>query len=174
MPTEMLKLLYFLLPAYFADMAPVFFKQTLSSLDLPLDFGIKFNGKDLLGRHKTVRGALVAIITGMIIFYIQQVLDINSIIRYSDYNIFLGFLITFGAVFGDIFKSFIKRRLEISPGKSFIVADQIDATVGAIVFSAFIIDYTLYQIAFMIIATLVLKIMINYLGFYLKVREEKW
>ncbi len=174
MLTEMLKLLYFLLPAYFADMAPVFFKQTLLSLDKPLDYGIKFSGKDLLGRHKTIRGVLVAIITGMIIFYIQQALDINSIIRYTDYSIFLGFLITFGAVFGDIFKSFIKRRFDIAPGKSFIIADQVDAVVGAIVFSAFMIDYTLFQIAFMILATLILKIIINHIGYYLKIREEKW
>lgn len=174
MLTEMLKLLYFLLPAYFADMAPVFFKQTLSSLDRPMDYGLKFGGKDLLGRHKTVRGALVAIIAGMIVFHLQQVLDINSIIRYSDYSIFLGFLITFGAVFGDISKSFIKRRFGIAPGKSFIPADQIDAVVGAIIFSAFMIDYTLFQMTFMILATLILKIITNHAGYYLKIREEKW
>ena len=51
---------WFMLPAYFANMAPVFCKGTLSSLAKPI------NSK-LFGEHKTWRGIIVAVFFAIII-----------------------------------------------------------------------------------------------------------
>ncbi len=174
MLTEMFKLIYFLLPVYFADMAPLFFRNSLLSLEKPLDFGFKLKGKRIFGPHKTFRGIIVAILFGTVIFYFQQMININSIIIYRDYSVLLGFFLATGAMFGDTFKSFIKRRLDIAPGKRFFVADQIDAVVGALIFSSFIIDYNLFQIVFMILITFILKLLNNYVAYRLHIRNQKW
>lgn len=155
---EILKLIYFLLPVYAADSSPWLFRHTLKSLEIPLDGRLKFRGLDLLGSHKTVRGIVVGILFGTIMFYFQQVLNISSIIMYEDYTVLLGFFLATGAMFGDLTKSFIKRRLKIAPGQEFLIADQIDAVLGAILFSSFIIDFTYVQIFIMIIVTLFLKL----------------
>jgi CDP-2,3-bis-(O-geranylgeranyl)-sn-glycerol synthase len=171
---EILKLIYFLLPAYFADMAPVFFKKSLLSLDKPLDYGLKLRRHDIFGPHKTVRGVIVGIVVGTIVFYFQKALGIDSIIKYEEYSMLLGFLLSAGAISGDLVKSLIKRRLNISAGSSFYIADQADAVIGALFFASLILDFTWFQISFMIISTVIFKIMINHLAFYLHIRNEKW
>jgi CDP-2,3-bis-(O-geranylgeranyl)-sn-glycerol synthase len=42
---------------------------------------------------------------------------------------------SFGAIFGDLIESFIKRRLKIPSGAPFTPRDQTDYIVGMIVFS---------------------------------------
>jgi CDP-2,3-bis-(O-geranylgeranyl)-sn-glycerol synthase len=51
------------------------------------------------------------------------------------FDIFLGFVLSLGALTGDLLESFIKRRLNRSPGSSLPVADQIDFILGAFLFS---------------------------------------
>ena len=49
----LLKILYFMSPAYFANMAPVIFRK-FNFLAIPIDFGKKINNKPLLGKTKTI------------------------------------------------------------------------------------------------------------------------
>ena len=44
--------LYFLLPAGFANMAPVFAKK-INFLRYPVDFGLKLRGRRIFGKNKT-------------------------------------------------------------------------------------------------------------------------
>src|SRR6266581_6603367 len=65
--------LWFFLPAGLANAAPVFAARIpiLSSLSYPLDGYLKFDGKPILGEHKTIRGLLSGIIIGVLTALIE-------------------------------------------------------------------------------------------------------
>jgi len=174
----LLKILYFMLPAYFANMAPVFVRK-IKFLDYPIDFNKKFKGKPILGKHKTWRGLFFGIILGLIIAYIQFKLYNYSFfaeLSFFDYSnwISLGFLLSFGALVGDSIKSFFKRRAGVKPGKPFIPWDQIDYAIGSIVFVSIVYPLTIAQIITILLVSFLGHILINHLGYYLKIREVKW
>lgn len=126
--------LWFIFPAYCANAAPVIFGG-----GQPMDFGkLFFDGKPLFGSHKTFRGFLAGLIVGTLVALVQMLLFEYVLFQYGSqfrYNIFLGFMLSLGALTGDLIESFIKRRLNRSPGKSLPIADQIDFILGAFLFS---------------------------------------
>jgi CDP-2,3-bis-(O-geranylgeranyl)-sn-glycerol synthase len=177
--------LYFFLPAYFTNMTPPLAKKAgiFNFLDKPVDFNKKFNGQRILGSHKTWRGFILGIIIGVLVSFVQSYLyKFSSVqkISFFDYqkiNIFLlGFLMSFGAVCGDLFFSFIKRRLKLKPGTRFIPFDQINYLIGA----AFFISLTpFFKVDILVWLTLLvlnffLHIIINRLGYHLKLHKAKW
>jgi CDP-2,3-bis-(O-geranylgeranyl)-sn-glycerol synthase len=126
--------LWFIFPAYCANAAPVIFGG-----GQPMDFGkLFFDGNPLLGSHKTFRGFLAGLVVGTLVGLLQTLLFENLLFQYGPqfrYDIFLGFVLSLGALTGDLLESFIKRRLNRSPGSSLPVADQIDFILGAFLFS---------------------------------------
>src|SRR3989338_9237150 len=92
----LLQSFYLLLPAYFANMAPVIFRK-VNFLNISVDFGrsigknnintIKKNKykrkskKDrIFGNHKTWRGLFFATVAGIVIAFIQYLIQDNSLI----------------------------------------------------------------------------------------------
>ena len=128
--------MWLIFPAYCANAAPVIFGG-----GKPMDFGKTFfDGKPLLGAHKTFRGFLAGIIVGTFVGLVQTVIYEQVLFQYEygyqfQYTIFLGFALSLGALSGDLIESFVKRRLNRSPGSSLPVADQIDFILGAFLFS---------------------------------------
>ncbi|MCK5282982.1 MAG: CDP-2,3-bis-(O-geranylgeranyl)-sn-glycerol synthase [Nanoarchaeota archaeon] len=179
-----LQSIYFIVPAYFANMAPVIAKKLkiLQEVNKPIDMNTKFDdGKPIFGKHKTYRGFIVAIIMGIIFAYLQMFLYRFSFFRsisITDYSsaLSLGFLLGFGAITGDLMKSFFKRRLNIKSGKKFIPFDQADFVLGAYIFIlpfySRIITWPLFLSS--IIASFFLHIIVNHISFYLGIRKEKW
>ncbi|HLD88615.1 MAG TPA: CDP-2,3-bis-(O-geranylgeranyl)-sn-glycerol synthase [Candidatus Nanoarchaeia archaeon] len=171
-----LKCVYFMLPAYFANMAPVFFRK-IKFLDIPIDVNKKFLGKPIFGKNKTYRGLFFGILLGFLVFLLQkslsEQLNAISLIDYSSVPLILGILLSAGAIVGDLIKSFIKRRIRIKEGQPFIPFDQLDFALGALLFSfAYIPNW---QSAVVILAVSpILHIIVNHLAFYLKIRKEKW
>src|SRR3990170_4274835 len=97
----LLKCFYLLLPAYFANMAPVIMKN-VNFLDYPVDFGKKVMGKPVLGNHKTFRGLFFGVLFGIIIAYLQFLIYKSgnfASIAIVDYNKWLplGILLGSGA-----------------------------------------------------------------------------
>ncbi|HLC65901.1 MAG TPA: CDP-2,3-bis-(O-geranylgeranyl)-sn-glycerol synthase [Candidatus Nanoarchaeia archaeon] len=170
---------YLLLPAYFANMAPVIFNSTLKFLDIPIDFGVKLGKNELFGRNKTIRGFVAGILIGIIIAFVQYVFYKNgffqsiTLLDYSNYLI-IGFLLGFGALFGDLAKSFFKRRLGIPPGKIFVPFDQLDFVAGAFVFLSFIFVPSLKIILSAFVLSFFLHISLNRIGYLLKIKKNKW
>ena len=76
----LLKCFYLLLPAYFANMAPVLVKK-VNLLAYPIDFNAKLKNKPLLGKNKTFRGLFFGIAFSMAISYIQYLLYGTSFFR---------------------------------------------------------------------------------------------
>ncbi|MEM4244868.1 MAG: CDP-2,3-bis-(O-geranylgeranyl)-sn-glycerol synthase [Candidatus Nanoarchaeia archaeon] len=172
---------YYAAPIYFANMAPVITKKILPSLVKPIDFGKTWKGKPILGKNKTFRGLVMGVVFGIIItllqyrFYGFESFRMISIFDYKlGISILLGALMGFGAMFGDMFESFFKRRIGIESGKPWIPFDQIDFIVFGLLFSFIIfIPPITYMIIILIISPLG-HIAINHLAFYLKIRKEKW
>lgn len=174
-----LQSLYFMLPAYFANMAPDIFKK-VNLLLFPVDFNKTWKGKPIFGSHKTWGGLLYACLAGILTFLLQRYLfkfdffNQLSIIDYSSTSLFLGFLLGFGAIFGDLIESFLKRRASIEPGKPWIPFDQLDFVLGALLFSliATILPWRYYLI--ILIISPILHVIFDHLGYYLKIRKSKW
>ncbi len=174
-----LQCFYFMMPIYFANMSPVFMRKTLNFMAVRMDFGKRLGGKPILGEHKTWRGSFYAIVFGILTAFLQYNLYRYEFFRklsffdYSNWLLF-GFLMGFGAIFGDSVKSFFKRRVGIKPGDKFIPFDQIDFVVGGMALSAFAFDLTLGIFIVSLILSFVLDIIVNHIAFYLHIRNEKW
>jgi len=178
LPIFALKCFYLMLPAYFANMAPVIVKK-IDFLAFPVDFNKTLSNKPVLGKNKTFRGIVFGILFAIVIAYAQFLfydLDFFRNLSFIDYRqwFLLGFLMGFGALAGDLAKSFFKRRLNINPGQRFVPFDQTDFVLGALVFAMPVIDLTAGILVVSLLLSFVLHIAVNHISFYLKVRNEKW
>lgn len=168
--------IYFFLPAYCANMAPVF----ASRLRLPFGQPISLR---LFGGHKTWRGLIVGFVAAFVVLYIQKLLLIQgdiiftkiSLLDYNNISILL-YALAFGlgALVGDLIKSFFKRRFDRKPGTPWVPFDQIDFVIGAI-----ILLYPLYQIDIQIILILlvvtpILHLATNIFGYQFGLKRVWW
>ncbi|MBW2999309.1 CDP-2,3-bis-(O-geranylgeranyl)-sn-glycerol synthase [Candidatus Woesearchaeota archaeon] len=175
-----LQTIYFMVPAYFANMAPVVTKNIFKKLAIPVDFNKKLGGKPIFGSHKTIRGLIMATIFGIIFFQIQKWLYVIpffqkiSLINYSEYSILLGFLLGFGAIIGDLVESFFKRRVNRKPGSPWIPFDQLDYTIGALLFASIVYLPSWQVIVAAIIINFFLHIIANHITYYLGITKVKW
>ena len=159
MATEILLLvlraIYYYLPAYFANGMPIAFGD-----GTPIDFGKKWkDGRRIFGEGKTFRGMLFGIGVGT--------LAIGTI----QGNILLAFLMSLGAIMGDLVKSFVKRRLGYGSGEKFFPWDQIDFLIGATIFVSLVklprIDFV---IAIFVITPLI-HLGTNYISYLLGLKK---
>ena len=172
--------LYLALPGAVANMMPVFVSR-VPFLNIPVDLGYVWRGKRLFGSHKTYRGFFFGVFGAMAAAYVQSILfqyPLFRAISFVDFSqisfLLFGFLIGFGALFGDLVKSFFKRRAGIEPGKSWFPWDQLDLLFGALLFVSFIKVPSLAMILFYLISVPLLHIFFNHLGYWLKIKETKW
>ncbi len=135
-------MLYFFVPAYVANMAPVLAKGHLDWMATPMDLGRTFHGRRVLGDHKTWRGLVAGVLGGVAAFALQRVaydagwLRSLALIDYAHESLWLGVLLGAGTIAGDAAKSFVKRQIGIRPGASWFGFDQLDFLVGAYLFAA--------------------------------------
>jgi CDP-2,3-bis-(O-geranylgeranyl)-sn-glycerol synthase len=121
----------------------------------PIDFGKNWkDGRRILGDGKTWRGLLAGTFLGMTAgFGLVVAAEYISSSEYAylgltDFEgfpmmILILFSLCFGALFGDIIESFVKRRVGKERGQDWIPFDQLDFLVGALVFS-FLMSELLY------------------------------
>ncbi len=152
-----LSAIWLYLPAYFANSAPV----ALGG-GPPLDGGEKWlDGKPFLGSHKTLRGSVVGVLAGLLIGLLQG-------------NALAGLAQGFGAILGDLLSSFLKRRWDFEPGASAPVLDQLDFILVAIILSQPFIRATLQEMVIIILVTVPIHYLSNYLSWLLKMKEHPW
>jgi CDP-2,3-bis-(O-geranylgeranyl)-sn-glycerol synthase len=132
--------LYFFVPAYAANMAPVLACHLAPRWSTPIDGGRRWRGKRILGDHKTWRGLVAGVIAAVAAFELQVLAARAGVVTtltpfdYSDASLSIGLLLGLGTGVGDAVKSFFKRRVDIAPGSSWMGFDQLDFMVGAYVF----------------------------------------
>ena len=142
MSHEVLQVLYFFVPAYLANMAPVLVQGHLVRLDRPLDGGRMLWGERMLGAHKTWRGIVAGVVVGFAAFVVQRALYDAGWLRalapvdYATLPLSTGLALGLGTGVGDAVKSFFKRRIAIAPGEPWVGFDQLDFMVGAWLFAA--------------------------------------
>ncbi len=170
---------YFVLPIAVANLTPSLCKNMFKRYAHPIDFGIKLRGKPLLGKNKTIKGLLLGVVASIIVVYIQKLLSIYPAfqsVSYLDYSNFvlIGFLLGFGALFGDLVESLIKRQCNVAPGKPFIPWDQLDFIIGAMIFISFVKPLTWQMSLFFLIIVPFFHIGFNHAGYYLGLQKNKF
>jgi CDP-2,3-bis-(O-geranylgeranyl)-sn-glycerol synthase len=178
MTLDVLQTLWFFVPAYLANMAPVLVQGHFPGLDRPLDGGRMLWGERLLGAHKTWRGLVAGTVVGLGVFAGQRLLYDAGWLRalapidYGDTSLALGLLLGLGTGVGDAVKSLFKRRLAIAPGEPWVCFDQLDFMVGACVFA--LPFYAPPMLAFLLCLPIVVtgSIVVTILGYELGLKES--
>lgn len=174
---DTLSIFWFFMPAAVATMAPVLFKW-LPIFDTPIDFGKKLNGMPIFGPHKTYRGFIVGVIFAIATVYLQKSITPDRsywLVNYAMVSaISLGFLQGFGALLGDLIKSFFKRRIKIPSGHTWVPFDQIDWVIGTLIFCSLMVSFTLTQLIISIILFGLIHPVVNIVGYGLRIKSNKF
>lgn len=164
----------------------------LKSFQVPIDFKKNFfDGKRIFGDNKTWKGLIgyliFNIITTILWGLICNVTNINHLNYFYinnqniiSFNIFIGLLLGLGYSLFELPNSFIKRRLDIKPGKTisggkkilFIFLDQADSIFGCclVVWLFYNLGIKLY-IIYVLVGALT-HIIFNMLLYFLKLRKN--
>lgn len=163
---------YYIFPAYIANAMPVIFGGGRR-----IDTGKLFwDGKPIFGSNKTIRGffagLLVGTSTGFVLSNLYHLEGFPSFL--FQYDLWLGFLLSLGALTGDLFHSFIKRRLDIAPGSPLPIADQLDFALGAILFSIVVYPPPWYIAVIIIVVTPPIHLLTNFLAYLIGTKRNPW
>ena len=152
----------YIFPAYAANAAPVLFGG-----GKPLDLGKKFLGKRIFGNHKTIRGTASSIAAGLIVGVIEY--------PFMHYMLAIAVLLTIGANIGDLFGSFIKRRMSVKSGASIPILDQYGFLAFALLL-AFPLGHMpdAYGFVFLILLTGSMHVLTNMGAHRLRLKDVPW
>jgi CDP-2,3-bis-(O-geranylgeranyl)-sn-glycerol synthase len=175
--------LWFFLPAAIANVVPILVVKIpgLHNLNAPIDGGLTFRGKRVLGPHKTWRGLAAGMIMATVTLWLQQLLvDHSPAIRHItsqvDYSVLptliLGPLFGLGALGGDAIESFFKRQRGVAPGHGWFPFDQTDYIIGGAVATMPFVTLTLTQYLWLIILWLIVHMAASYIGWLLHLKER--
>ena len=154
--------LLFIGPAYFANAAPL-----VLGGGAPLDGGrCLADGRPIFGPHKTVRGVIAGIVVGTLIGLAESVVDSRLAIA--------GLMIALGAVLGDLLGAFVKRRLNVEPGKAFPILDQLDFILGSVVLGYAFFQVGLISILLVVVVTPPIHLATNYGAYRLGIKKTRW
>lgn len=158
-----LEALKFILPAYCANAVPV-----LVGGGLPLDFGkIFYDGKPIFGKNKTFRGFFFGLAVGTLVGFVESFF-------FKEYPISFGFLLSLGALLGDLAGAFLKRRIGLAPGELLPFVDQIDFIIGAFVFSFPFNILSLELALTVLLITPPLHIFTNFAAYKMGLKSNPW
>jgi len=168
---EILKAIWFIFPAYIANASPPVISrlERLQKHNKPIDFGKLWRGKEIFGKGKTWNGLIFGVLAGTIFGALQGLTGIEPLI-----TIKLAFMMSFGALVGDMIGSFVKRRLNMKRGKHLPLVDQLDFILGAFLFASFVIEINFTNLIILLIITPLIHILTNRIGYKLKLKREPW
>ncbi len=172
---EIIDLLLFILPAYVANATPVIFNGRT-----PIDLGKELQDKQrIFGENKTIIGFLFGVtsgtITGIAIITIFPQLFMQLSLNEK---ILTAFLLSLGAMLGDLIGSFVKRRRKMKSGQESTIMDKI-----LFVIIALIVAYPVYNtkvnlvftdILLVVVATFFLHILFNRIAHATKLKKVPW
>jgi CDP-2,3-bis-(O-geranylgeranyl)-sn-glycerol synthase len=179
--------LWIMMPAYLANTIAV-----LTGGKYPIDQEkMHSDGNRILGDGKTWSGLVGGTLGGVFIGFLQINLSeglIRSLSESQDVDfwgedpIFVFFLLSFGALFGDMTASFIKRRSQLKRGDKSPLLDMFDFIGMALLLSfIFANDWLMSWILegyvplfTLLIVTPILHRGVNIIGYKLGVKNEPW
>ncbi|HSE02614.1 MAG TPA: CDP-archaeol synthase [Methylomirabilota bacterium] len=163
--SRVLQLLYFMAPAYAANMAPPFVRFW-KGWNRPIS-------RRWLGAHKTILGAGLGVLAAVAATFIQSRIPWEGIAAY-DHWVGLGLRFGVGAMAGDVAKSFVKRRVGITSGDPWMPWDQIDFVLGALVLTWGAATLSWGDLAIILMLSVVGHVLVNHLGYWLGIRDVRW
>lgn len=192
--------LWLFLPAYMANMAPVFAMRLFPRWNARLDAGRRWrDGKPLLGAGKTWRGLVAGCVAGAGTAFLLSFIR-ETDLPWSHFGheaaawapLLLGLGFGLGAIVGDAVKSFFKRRTGREGGAPWVPFDQLDFVVGGLLFS-FLAALLLQAAAgggnwwwaefggsgwpkllVIVVLTPLLHLVVNIIGYKLKMKKVPW
>ena len=165
---EVFNALYYIFPAYCANGAPVIFGGGRS-----IDSGKLFiDGKPLFGSHKTIRGFIAGLAIGTFVGWLQEA--IAPAAGFPKGSVLLGFMLSLGAMIGDLAGSFLKRRLSLDPGAPLPIIDQIDFALMALLMAALVKPPTIVMTIIILVLTVPIHLLINMLAYLLGLKKTPW
>ena len=160
---DLFHLAYFIIPAYVANGMPVLFRG-----GQPLDLGkFFFDGERIFGINKTTRGFISGILLGSLVSLIMELILMGGLVL-------LGILVSLGSLLGDLFGSFLKRRLRLNSGSSLPLIDQLDFIVGALVITYPFYNFSIEMILLVLLITPPIHITANAIAYSLKLKDSFW
>jgi CDP-2,3-bis-(O-geranylgeranyl)-sn-glycerol synthase len=147
-----------------ANGAPVVAKKIFGSrLAFPLDAGtVATDGKPLLGSSKTIRGLVVSVVVTAAVAPLLGV------------SFFQGGLLAVLAMIGDLFSSFVKRRLGLSPSAQAIGLDQIPESLLPLLACRSMLSLSWAEVAIGTAIFLVGELVVSRLLYALRVRDQPY
>lgn len=195
--------LWLFLPAYMANMAPVFAMKLLPRWNARIDGGRNWrDGRAVLGAGKTWRGLVAASLAGPATAWAQSWIRLTSV-PFSDFGyatsggpvapLLIGLGFGLGAILGDAVKSFFKRRTGREGGAPWVPFDQLDFVAGGLLFAylaSILVGAILPgpedwwwaelggarwpKLVVLILLTPVLHLVVNVIGYRLKMKKVPW
>ena len=161
---QLLHILQILVLLTFANGTPIVAKKIFGSrFALPLDAGIIFfDGRPVFGESKTMRGIVVSIlITSAIAPFIGLDLTIGAIVASS-------------AMAGDLFSSFVKRRLNFPPSSQALGLDQVPESLFPMLACRDALSLTIADIALGVGIFFIGELILSRLLFRAHLRDEPY
>jgi CDP-2,3-bis-(O-geranylgeranyl)-sn-glycerol synthase len=161
---DLLIAIYIAIPTYVANSTPV-----VLGGGAPIDRGREFvDGRRLLGTNKTVKGFAYGLLFGSVAGLAEAILFRNYLL------VLAGILASLGALLGDLFGAFLKRRLDILPGHPLPVVDQLDFILGALVLTSPLLNVTMGAVLILVIATVPIHLLSNVVAYMLRLKKRLW
>ncbi|MFT4903583.1 MAG: CDP-2,3-bis-(O-geranylgeranyl)-sn-glycerol synthase [Natronomonas sp.] len=168
-----------MLPAYIPNNVAV-----LAGGGRPIDGGRTWDGKRVLGDGKTWHGTTFGTAAGIAVALVldrsQPVFESATGVGVPEFPLVVAVTLAFGAMFGDILASFLKRRTGRERGASLPGIDQLDFVVIALVLTAlvasewFFATFTVPVIIAVLVLTPVLHVGTNMIAYALGLKDEPW
>ncbi|MDI6806497.1 MAG: CDP-archaeol synthase [Candidatus Aenigmarchaeota archaeon] len=149
----------------------------LKFLAVPIDLNKKwFDRRRILGQNKTLRGCIFGILGGLtsIIIFVSSEAVNFSIYSSMEEAIEIGLALGFGAIIGDMVKSFFKRRVGKGVGENWFPFDQVDFLLGALAFVYLFKFIPLLLVVILIPVTILTHVVFNILAFYIRIKRVPW
>jgi CDP-2,3-bis-(O-geranylgeranyl)-sn-glycerol synthase len=184
--------LWFIFPAYLANSAPVDVSQVgfLKKYGKPVDGGKTWRGKRILGDGKTWRGIYAGIIAGTLTGGVQMLLypSISGTFpNLPQMTMALAFMISLGALVGDMVESFFKRQINLQSGAPLPLFDQLDFVFGGVFFAWIWVVISTGQIAgafenmlgwsrflLILLITPLMHLITNLIAWAWKLKKDPW
>jgi len=147
-----------------ANATPVVTKKVFGEVfAVPLDGGAVFiDGRPLLGGAKTIRGVVASLVAT----------PIAAVLMGFGWE--LGALVAAAAMAGDLFSSFVKRRLGLPPSSMAVGLDQIPESLFPLIAARWFLPVTLLDMAAGTAIFFVCEIALSRILFKLRMRDEPY
>jgi CDP-2,3-bis-(O-geranylgeranyl)-sn-glycerol synthase len=176
-----LEIIYIALPAFAANAAPVLANrwEIWKALAVPVDGNAIWQGMPLLGKHKTWRGVLVAMLGAAAVALLQYMLGLSlfpsafplaEVFMTASYGVFVGVL----CMVGDMVGSFFKRRLRIQSGKPFIPMDQINYMIVFLLGTWPMFAWKIDELIFLLIFAFFINTITNFVAYVIGIKSTYW